>query len=73
MDVREKIKLFPQLEMIEIELQLSPVTYPKLEKRKNGLLKKYDAEPLYNLKSLRGLGIIENDEPWIKSKINVDK
>ena len=61
-----------KLEHIEIELGLSIKYYGGLEKRGNKLLKTYDVSPLYCLRNLKGLAIVDIEEPYIISKMKID-
>lgn len=61
-----------QLEYVAIELRVSPKYYSVLNKKGKGLLKEYDINPLYQLKNLKSLSIIDTEEPFIFSKFKID-
>ena len=62
-----------RVEHLKIELRLSFREFSKLKKRRSGNLEKeYDISPLYNLKNIRGLSIINNEEPFIIPKMKLD-
>ena len=61
-----------QLEYLAIELKVSPEYYSILDKKGKGLLKEYDSTPLYQLKDLKSLSIIDTEEPFIFSKLKID-
>lgn len=66
------LKQCEQLEYVTIELKVSPKYYSILDKKGKGLLKEYDSTPLYQLKALKSLSIIDTEEPFIVSKFKVD-
>lgn len=61
-----------QLEHITIELRMASKYYSTLDKKGKGLLKTYTSTPLYQLRNLKSLSIIDTEEPFIFSKFKVD-
>ena len=62
-----------RLEHLRIELRLPLREFLKLKKRKSGNLEKiYDIRPLYNLENIRGLSIVNNEQPFIIPKMKLD-
>lgn len=61
-----------ELEHIAIELQVLPKHYSKMEHKGKRLIKSYDILPLYGLKKLKSISIIDNEEPYIISKLQID-
>lgn len=57
---------------ITIELKVLPNHYSSLEYRGKYLVKNYDVEPLYSMKNLKSLSVIDGEEPYVVSKIQID-
>lgn len=72
MDNFEFLKQCTNLEYITIELKVLPKHYTKLVQKGKRLLKEYDSTPLYSVKNLRGLSVIDLEEPYISSRIRID-
>lgn len=62
----------PTLEYITIELTLPFSEYKNCELKRDKIYKQYDFEPVLSLPHLKGLTIINNEHPDIKSKIRFD-
>jgi len=61
------------LEHITIELKVMNKDYSSLEKQgTNKLIKKYDVTPLYSLKNLKSLTLIDLEVPYINSQLQID-